>query len=75
MKAGEVNATKTPVISSIAATGHKLQRMSKHTLIVNDWKSRCANWSHVVLSRAHARKVLFLVRPLALKKDFSAPRL
>ena len=36
MKAGGVNVTQMPVNSNIAATGQKLQGMSKDTLIVND---------------------------------------
>ena len=55
-KLGRAKVTQIPV----ATTGHKLQGMSKDTLIVNDWNYRCANWVYVVLSRVRRRKGLFL---------------
>ena len=59
-KLGRAKVTQIPVNSNIATTGHKLQGMSKDTLIVNDWNYRCANWVYVVLSRVRRRKGLFL---------------
>ena len=53
--------TQIPVNSNIATTGHKLQGMSKNTLIVNNWDYKFVNWVYVVLSRVRTRKGLFLM--------------
>ena len=67
--------TQIPVNSNVATTGHKhkLQGMSKDTLIVSEWDYRCANWVYVVLSRVRTRKGLFLTKPLDLERDFNVP--
>ncbi len=43
------SVTQIPVNSNIATTGHKLQGMSKDTLIVNNWDYRCANWVYILV--------------------------
>ena len=40
---------------------------------MNYWNYRCVNWTRVVLSRAHIREGIFLVRPLDSEKEFSFP--
>ena len=40
LRLGNVKITQIPVNSNIATTGHKLQGMSKDTLIVNSWSYR-----------------------------------
>eukprot|EP00985_Skeletonema_marinoi_P020429 scaffold12160_cov75-Skeletonema_marinoi.AAC.1 len=55
---GNAAIAQIPVNSNIATTGHKLQGMSKNTLIVNNWDYKCANWVCVVLSRVRTRKGL-----------------
>jgi len=71
---GNAAITQIPVNSNIATTGHKLQGMSKNTLIVNNWDYRCANWVYVVLSRVRTRKGLFLMKALDMNRDFSVPQ-
>ena len=66
--------TQIPVNPNIATTGHKLQGISKNTLIVNNWDYKCANWVYVVLSRVRTRNGLFLMRPLDMNRDFSVPQ-
>jgi len=72
-KVGNAKVTQIPVNSNVATTGHKLQGMSKDTLIVSEWDYRCANWVYVVLSRVRTRKGLFLTKPLDLERDFNVP--
>ena len=73
---GNAAITQIPVNSNIATTGHKLQGMSKNTLIVNNWDYKFANWVYVVLSRVRTCKGLFLMRPLDMNmnRDFSIPQ-
>eukprot|EP00984_Skeletonema_dohrnii_P017132 scaffold7732_cov150-Skeletonema_dohrnii-CCMP3373.AAC.2 len=72
-KVGNATVTQIPVNSNVAATGHKMQGMSKDTLIVSEWDYRCANRVYVVLSRVRTRKGLFLTKPLDLERDFNVP--
>ena len=72
-KVGNATVTQIPVNSNVATTGHKLQGMSKDTLIVSEWDYRCANWVYVVLSRVRTRKGLFLTKPLDLDRVFNVP--
>eukprot|EP00985_Skeletonema_marinoi_P012782 scaffold6259_cov75-Skeletonema_marinoi.AAC.10 len=64
---GNAAITQIPVNSNIATTGHKLQGISKNTLIVNNWDYKFVNWVYVVLSRVRTCKGLFLMRPLDIK--------
>jgi hypothetical protein len=73
LRVGKVSFTQIPVNSNIATTGHKLQGMSKDTLIVNSWNYRCANWIYVVLSRVRKRLGLHLTAPLSLEREFNVP--
>jgi hypothetical protein len=73
LRVGKVSFTQIPVNSNIATTGHKLQGMSKDTLIVNSWNYRCANWIYVVLSRVRKRVGLHLTTPLDLEREFNVP--
>jgi len=73
IKVGNVRVTQIPVNSNIATTGHKLQGMSKDTLIVNSWSYGFANWIYVVLSRVRTLKGLFLCKPLDLHRPFQVP--
>jgi len=73
IKVGNVCITQIPINANIATTGHKLQGMSKDTLIVNNWNYKCANWVYVVLSRVRTRKGLFLSRQLDISKEFAVP--
>jgi len=74
MMLGNVSVTQLAVNSNIATTGHKLQGMSKDTLIVNSWNYSHANWIYVVLSRVRTRSGLYLVKPLDLEKEFNVPQ-
>ena len=71
---GNAAITQIPVNSNIATTGHKLQGISKNTLIVNNWDYKFANWVYVVLSRVRTCKGLFLMRPLDMKREISVPQ-
>ena len=71
---GNVSVTQLPVNSNIATTGHKLQGMSKDTLIVNSWNYGHANWIYVVLSRVRTRSGLYLAKPLDLDREFNVPQ-
>ena len=73
MKIGNVSVTQIAVNSNIATTGHKLQGMSKDSLIVTDWNYQCANWIYVVLSRVRTRSGLYLAKPLNMEKEFNVP--
>lgn len=73
MKLGNVSVTQIAVNSNIATTGHKLQGMSKDTLIVNNWNYQCANWIYVVLSRVRTRSGLYLAKPLHMEREFNVP--
>ena len=73
IKLGKLKVTQVPVNCNIATTGHKLQGMSKDTLIVNSWGYGFENWVYVVLSRVRTRSGLFLNCKLDLKKKFKVP--
>ena len=73
MHLGNARVTQIPVNSNIATTGHKLQGMSKDTLIVNSWNYQFSNWIYVVLSRVRTLSGLFLCRPLDLHCPFIVP--
>ena len=73
LRLGNVKITQIPVNSNIATTGHKLQGMSKDTLIVNSWSYRFSNWIYVVLSRVRTLSGLYLCRPLDLYRPFVVP--
>jgi len=70
---GNVSITQFAVNSTIATTGHKLQGMSKDSLIVNSWNYRFANWIYVVLSRVRTLSGLYLCKALDLHKQFKVP--
>ena len=74
IKVGNVRVSQIPVNSNIATTGHKLQGMSKDSLIVNSWAYGFSNWVYVVLSRVRTLSGLFLNKPLDLDKDFEVPQ-
>ena len=73
IKLGKLKVTQVPVNCNISTTGHKLQGMSKDTLIVNSWGYGFENWVYVVLSRVRTRSGLFLNKKLNLKKKFKVP--
>ena len=54
-----------PVNASDAITGHKLQGLTKDSIIVYSW-DKSTNWIYVVLSRVRTLSGLFLVRRLKL---------
>ena len=68
---GGVNVTQFPVNSNIATTGHKLQGMTKDSLIVFSWNYTFANWIYVVLSRVRTLQGLFLCQKLNEDQQFS----
>ena len=55
--------TQIPVNSSDAITGHKLQGLTKDSLVVYEWDSDTC-WIYVVLSRVRTLKGLYLIRPI-----------
>ena len=73
IKLGKVKVTQLPVNCNIATTGHKLQGMSKDTLIINSWGYGFENWVYVVLSRVRTRVGLILNAKLDLYKKFKVP--
>ncbi|EJK53535.1 hypothetical protein THAOC_27013, partial [Thalassiosira oceanica] len=62
--------TQIPVNSSDAITGHKLQGITKDSLVVYEWDSDTC-WIYVVLSRVRTLKGLYLIRPIR-KSDIKA---
>ena len=58
---------------NIATTGHKLQGMSKDTLIINSWGYGFEKWVYVVLSRVRTRAGLILNAKLDLYRKCKAP--
>ena len=54
------------VLCNIATTGHKLQGMSKDSLIITDWNYQ-QNWIYVVLSRVRKLSGLYIRKDLLLK--------
>ncbi|EJK51466.1 hypothetical protein THAOC_29356 [Thalassiosira oceanica] len=62
--------TQIPVNSSGAITGHKLQGLTKDSLVVYEWDSDTC-WIYVVLSRVRTLKGLYLIRPIR-KSDIKA---
>ena len=73
MRLENAKVTQIPVKSNIATTGHKLQGMSKDTLIVNSWSYQFSNWIYVVLSRVRTLSDLYLCRRLDLHRPFIVP--
>ena len=61
---GGINVTQFPVNSNIATTGHKLQGMTKDSLIVHAWNYTFTNWIYVVLSRVRTLDGLYLCEKL-----------
>ena len=55
--------TQLPINMNDGTTGHKLQGMSKDSLIIVSWSWK-PNWIYVVLSRVRTLKGLFLLKPL-----------
>ena len=52
------------------SAGHKLQGVSKDTLIVNSWDYGFESWVYFVLSRVRTRLGLLLNKNFDLKKKF-----
>ena len=73
IKLGKVKVTQLPVNCNIATTGHKLQGMSKDTLIINSWGYGFENWVYVVLSRVRTRAGLILNAKLDLYRKCKVP--
>ena len=71
MSIGGISMTQFVVNSNIATTGHKLQGMTKDSLIVNSWNYTFTNWVYVVLSRVHTLAGLFLCKKLDENRSFS----
>jgi hypothetical protein len=68
-----------PANSNDAATGHKLQGMSKDLLIVSSWPTgglaaMFKNREYVVLSRVRTLSGLYLVKPIDMGKSFNRPK-
>ncbi|EJK59561.1 hypothetical protein THAOC_20196, partial [Thalassiosira oceanica] len=59
-----------PVNSSDAITGHKLQGLTKDSLVMYEWDSDTC-WIYDVLSRVITLKGLYLIRPIS-KSDIKA---
>ena len=66
--------TQIPVNNSDATTGHKLQGMSKDTVIITSWPPLnnmiFTNWEYTVLSRARTLNGLFIFQPIDMDKSF-----
>jgi len=73
VKLGNAIITQIPINANIATTVHKLQGMSKDSLIITEWNYKCSNWIYVVLSRVRSLKGLYLLKPLSLEKPFHVP--
>ena len=73
IKLGKVKVTQLPVNCNIATTGHKLQGMSKDSLIINSWGYGFENWVYVVLLRVRTRAGLIINAKLDLRKKFKVP--
>ncbi|KAL7538339.1 hypothetical protein ACHAWF_006055, partial [Thalassiosira exigua] len=74
---GSVRITQIPVNSNIATTEHKLQGMSKDTLIVISWNYDSTNWGariYVVLKRIRALSGLYLCEKLDIQHPFKVPK-
>ena len=67
---GGIRITQFPVNSNIATTGHKLQGMTKDSLIVHSWNYSFSNWIYVVLSRVRTLSGLFMCKKLEENKQF-----
>ncbi len=74
VKLGNAIITQIPINANIATTVHKLQGMSKDSLVITEWNYKCSNWIYVVLSRVRSLKGLYLLKPLSLEKPFHVPR-
>jgi len=68
-----IRILQVPVISNVAITGHKLQGMSKDTLIMHSWNYSTVNWVYVVLSRVRTLSGLYLCTPIDLDRQFKVP--
>ena len=73
IKLGKVKVTELPVNCNTATTGHKLNGMSKDSLIINSWGYGFENWVYVVLSRVRTRAGLVINEKLDLRKKFKVP--
>jgi hypothetical protein len=67
--------TQIPANSNDTTTGHKLQGMSKDTIVVTSWLTEglaamFKNWEYVVLSRVRTLSGLYLVEPIDMDKSF-----
>ncbi len=64
--------TQLPVNSNDATTGHKLQGMSKDTIVITSWPKGglFKNWEYVVLSRVRTLSGLYLFKPIDMDKSF-----
>ena len=73
VKLGKVKLTQLPVNYNIVTTGHKLQGMSKDSLVVNSCECNFKNWVYIVLSRVRTKAGLMLNCKLDLHKCFKVP--
>lgn len=64
--------TQLPVNLNDATTGHKLQGMSKDTIIITSWPTMglFKNWEYVVLSRVRTLSGLYLFKAIDMDKSF-----
>ena len=67
--------TQIPANSNDATIGHKLQGLSKDTIVVTSWPTgglvaMFKNWEYVVLSRVRTLSGLYLVEPIDMDKSF-----
>jgi hypothetical protein len=67
--------TQIPANSNFATTGHKLEGMSKGTIVVTLWLTGglaavFKNWEYVVLSHVCTLSRLYLVEPIDMDKPF-----
>ena len=70
--------TQIPANSNDATTGHKLQGMSKDSIVVTSWPTgglaaMFKNWEYVVRSRVSTLSGLYLVEPIDMDKSFKPP--
>jgi hypothetical protein len=57
-KIGKIKATQISVNSNLATTGHKLQGMSKGSLIVNNWNYQCTNWIRCTVPSTYQKRLV-----------------
>ena len=75
IKLGKVKVTQLPVNCNIVIAGHKLQELSKDSLVVNFWGCNFENWVYIVLSRVRTKVGLTIICKLDMHKSFKVPKI